>query len=99
VEWQLYLAIGFFVLAPMGLVCGGLALYHYLRFEGSADIARVPVAMTVFAVQYVLFLTLASSLRYHLLLTRRPRCCDPRGPTPTASEVLGSSREPDWFFP
>ncbi len=68
-EWELYLAIGFLVLAPMGLVCGRLALYHYLRFESSVDVPQMPIAMTVFAVQYGLVLTLAASLRYRLLPT------------------------------
>lgn len=68
-EWELFLAIGVLILAPLGFVCAGLALYHYLRFETSADLPRVPVAMTIFAGQYVLVLILAASLRYRLLPT------------------------------
>ena len=70
-EWELFLTIGFLVLSPIGLVCGGLAFYHYLRFESSADVPRVPVAMTVFAVHYglVVLVILAHSRRYMLLPT------------------------------
>jgi hypothetical protein len=68
-EWELYLTIGFLVLAPLGLLWGGLALYQYLRFESAAEMPRVPFAMTVFAVQYGLVLILAVSLRYRLLPT------------------------------
>ena len=70
-DWDLFLAIGFLALTLTGLVLAGLALYYYLRFESSADIPRVPVAMTVFVAHYglVLVLGLAVSHRYSLLPT------------------------------
>jgi len=70
-EWELFLMIGFLVFSPIGLVCGGLALYRYLRFESSSDVPRVPVAMAMFAVHYglVVLVILAYSQRYALLPT------------------------------
>jgi hypothetical protein len=71
VDWEVILPIAFLLLVPAGLVCGGLALYQYLRFENSIDVPHVPVAMTIFVVQYGLvgLLLLAYSQRYRLLPT------------------------------
>ena len=69
VDWELLLPIGFVLLASTGLVCGGLAGYHYFRWEQSNDIPRIPVAIAVFAIQYGLVFTLSVLSNYNLLPT------------------------------
>jgi hypothetical protein len=69
VDYELFLAIGFVLLAFSGLVCGGLAGYVYFRWERSNDTPRVPVAMVAFAVQYGLVFTVAALGSYALLPT------------------------------
>jgi hypothetical protein len=69
VDCELFLAIGFVLLALLGLVYGGLAAYFYFRWERSNDTPRVPLAMVAFAVQYGLVLTIAVLGRYVLLPT------------------------------
>jgi hypothetical protein len=69
VDCELLLAIGFVLLALLGLVFGGLAAYMYFRWERSDDTPRVPVAMVAFAVQYGLVFTIAVLGRYALLPT------------------------------
>ena len=45
VDWELLLPIGFVLLASLGLVCGGAAGYHYIRWERSSDTPSVLVAI------------------------------------------------------
>ena len=51
-DWELLLPTGFVLLGSLGLLCSGLAAYHYLRWERSNANPRLPVAMAAFAVQY-----------------------------------------------
>jgi hypothetical protein len=71
VDWEIILPVVFLLLVPLAFVCAGLALYQYLRFESSADIPQVALAMAAFAVHYGLafLLILASTHRYVLLPT------------------------------
>ena len=68
-DYELFLPIGFVLLALLGFAYGGLAGYFYFRWERSSDTPRVPVAMAAFAVQYGLVFTIAGSGRYALLPT------------------------------
>jgi hypothetical protein len=69
VDWELLLPTGFVLLASLGLLCGGLAAYHYLRRERSNDTPRLPVAMASFALQYGFVFVLAGLSSYSLLRT------------------------------
>jgi hypothetical protein len=68
-DWELLLPTGFILLAPLGLLCCGLAAYHYLRWERSNDTPRLPVAIAAFAVQYGFVFVLAGLSSYSLLRT------------------------------
>lgn len=68
-DGELFLAIGFVMLAVLGLVYGGLAGYFYFRWERTDDTPGVAVAMAAFAVQYSLIFTIAVLGRYALLPT------------------------------
>jgi hypothetical protein len=68
-DWELLLPIGFVLLAPLGLVCGGLAVYHHCRREQSNDTPRVTVAIVAFAIQYSLVFILTVFRNYVLLPT------------------------------
>jgi hypothetical protein len=69
VDWELTLPTGFVLLGSLGLLYSGLAAYHYLRWERSTDIPRLPVAMAAFAVQYGFVFVLAGLSSYSLLRT------------------------------
>jgi hypothetical protein len=69
VDWELLLPTGFVLLASLGLLCSGLAAYHYLRWERSNDAPRLPVAIAAFAVQYGFVFVLAGLSSYSLLRT------------------------------
>jgi hypothetical protein len=69
VDWELLLPTGFVLLASLGLLCSGLAAYHYLRWERSNDTPRLPVAMAAFALQYGFVFLLAGLSNYSLLRT------------------------------
>jgi hypothetical protein len=69
VDYELFLAIGFVLLALLGLVYGGLGGYVYFRWERSNDTPGVPVALVAFAVQYGLVFTIVVLGRYALLPT------------------------------
>lgn len=51
----------------MGFVFGGVALYHYLRWESGVDLPRLPVALAAFAIQYGFVFILAALKNYRLL--------------------------------
>jgi hypothetical protein len=69
VDWELLLPIGFVLLVSLGFVYGGLAGYHYFRWERSNDTPRMPVAIVAFAVQYGFVFTLTVLRNYDLLPT------------------------------
>ena len=69
VDWELLLPTGFVLLASLGLLCSGLAAYHYLRWERSNDTPRLPVAMVAFALQYGFVFVSAGLSSYSLLRT------------------------------
>ena len=69
VDWELLLPIGFLLLASLGLLYSGLAVYHYLRWERSSDTPRLPVAIVAFALQYGFVVVLAGLSSYSLLRT------------------------------
>ena len=58
-DWELVLLTGFILLASAGLLCSGLAAYHYVRWERSNETPRLPVAMAAFALQYGFVFVLA----------------------------------------
>lgn len=68
-DWELLLPTGFILLGPGGLLCSGLAAYHYLRWERSNDTPRLPVALVAFALQYGFVFVLAGLSGYSLLRT------------------------------
>jgi hypothetical protein len=68
-NWELLLPMGFVLLISLGLVYGGLAGYHYFRWERSNDTPRVPLAIVAFAVQYGFVFTLAVLDNHNLLPT------------------------------
>ena len=68
-DWELFLPTGFVLLGSVGLLCGGFAAYHYLRWERSNDIPRLPVAIGAFALQYGFVFVLAGLSSYSLLRT------------------------------
>jgi hypothetical protein len=69
VDLVFLLAVGFVLLAPLGLVCGGVAVSFFLRMEQPEEIPNVSVAIWVFELQYGLVFALVSSRTYVLLPT------------------------------
>jgi len=51
---ELALPLGFIVFATAGLLYAAFATYLYLRFERSADDMHVPIAISAFAMHYIL---------------------------------------------
>ena len=66
---ELLLPTGFILLGPAGLLCSGLAAYHYMRWERSDDTPRLPIAIGAFALQYGFVFALAGLSSYSLLRT------------------------------
>jgi lipoprotein signal peptidase len=69
VDLVFLLSVGFVLLAPLGLVCGGVAVFFFLRMEQPEEIPNVSVAIWVFVLQYGLVFALVSSRTYVLLPT------------------------------
>jgi lipoprotein signal peptidase len=63
------LAVVFVLLASLGLVCGGTAVFFFLRMEQPEEIPNASVAIWVFVLQYGLVFALVSSRTYVLLPT------------------------------
>ena len=69
VDWELLLPVSFVLLASLGIVYGAIAAVHYFRSRKLDDSSHVPVAIALFAVQYVLGFTLPAVSNYLLFPT------------------------------
>ena len=69
VDWVLLLPLSFALLTPLGLLCGGFATYHYLRWERFHHTPSLPVALAAFVLQYGFVFASARLSSYRLLPT------------------------------